>query len=150
MQLPTHPFSFTIYFHYFCKTKLISGRMTESKEEMLDNTMTSKPRYLSMDKDDLIWEALEEGADDWVASARTKEIYRAVGDLILKYKEGQAEVMHPAIKGGYNVVYRLEYKDGSSVIMRVPIHGKQSDPRLEISYLPEDRHGCVSRGENTI
>jgi hypothetical protein len=97
--------------------------VAESKKEMDGNTMTSKPRYLSMGKDDLIWEALEKEADDWVASARTKEIYRAVGNLILKYKEGQAEVMHPAIKGGYNVIYRLEYKDASSVIMRVPIHG---------------------------
>lgn len=76
-----------------------------------------------MDKDDLVWEKLDEATDKWVASIRTKETYRAVGNLILKHKNGQAELMHPAIKGGYNIVYRLEYKDSTSAIMRVPIRG---------------------------
>lgn len=76
-----------------------------------------------MDKDDLAWEKLDEATDKWVASIRTKETYRAVGNLIPKYKNGQAGLMHPAAKGGYNIVYRLEYKDGTSVIMRVPIRG---------------------------
>jgi hypothetical protein len=76
-----------------------------------------------MDKDDLVWEKLDEAYDDWNASIRTNETYRAVGNLILKYKPGSAELMHIAVKGGYNVIYRLEYKDGSSAIMRIPIKG---------------------------
>lgn len=76
-----------------------------------------------MDKDDLVWERLDEATDKWIASLRTKETYRTVGNLILKYKSGQAELMHPMVKGGYNIVYRLEYKDGTSVIMRIPIKG---------------------------
>ncbi|KAI0537348.1 phosphotransferase family protein [Xylaria digitata] len=83
--------------------------------------MPPKPRFLCMDKDDLVWQKLDEAVDEWDISIRTKETYRAVGNLILKYKEGQAELMHPAVKGGYNVVYRLEYKDGTSAVMRVPI-----------------------------
>ncbi|KAB5576254.1 phosphotransferase family protein [Coniochaeta sp. 2T2.1] len=85
--------------------------------------MPPKPRFVCMGKDDLVWEKLDEATDKWVASIRTKETYRAVGSLILKHKNGQAERMHPAVKGGYNVVYRLEYKDGTSAIMRVPIRG---------------------------
>jgi hypothetical protein len=55
---------------------------------------------------------------------RTEAICRAAGNLILKYKSGQPELLHPVIMGGYNIVYRLEYKDGSSVILRIPIKGK--------------------------
>lgn len=31
--------------------------------------------------------------------------------------------MHMAVQGGYNVVYRLGYKGGSSVVMGIPIKG---------------------------
>lgn len=87
--------------------------------------MPPKPRFLCIDKDDLVWEKLDEATDKWIASIRTNETYRAVGNLILQHKNGQAERMHPAVKGGYNIVYRLEYKDGTSAIMRVPIRGTQ-------------------------
>lgn len=76
-----------------------------------------------MKKDDAIWQKLDEATDEWEGSIRTSEIYRAVGKFILKYKDGPAELVHSAVKGGYNIVYRLEYKDGSSVIMRIPIKG---------------------------
>lgn len=76
-----------------------------------------------MDRDDLVWQKLDEDTEQWEKSIRTKEIYRAVANLILKYKDGQPEQMHPAVRGGYNTIYRLEYKDGSSAIMRIPIKG---------------------------
>ena len=85
--------------------------------------MPAKARIFCMDKDDLVWEKLDEGTDRWDESIRTSEVYRAVGKLILNYKDGQPELMHPAVKGGYNTAYRLEYKDGTSAIMRVPIKG---------------------------
>lgn len=85
--------------------------------------MPSKPRFLCMDKDDLAWQKLDEDTERWEASIRTNEVYRAVGKLILEYKDGLPELMHSAVKGGYNIVYRLEYKDGSSAIMRIPING---------------------------
>lgn len=85
--------------------------------------MTPSTRFFCMDKDDLVWQRFEEGVDEWEKSTRTNETYRAVGKLILRYKDGEPEVMHLAIRGGYNIVYRLEYQDGSSVVMRVPIKG---------------------------
>ena len=39
-------------------------------------------------------------------------------------KNGKPKKMHPVIKGGYNLVYRLEFEDGTSLIMRVPIKGE--------------------------
>ncbi|KAI0380691.1 phosphotransferase family protein [Hypomontagnella monticulosa] len=96
--------------------------------------MPSKPRFLCMAKDDAIWQKLEEDVDEWEKSIRTKKIYREVGNFILKYKDGPADLMHAAVKGGYNVIYRLEYKDGSSVIMRIPIKGVVPFPDEKIRY----------------
>ncbi|PNY28462.1 Uncharacterized protein TCAP_01618 [Tolypocladium capitatum] len=97
---------------------------------------TTKPkfRFHRMQKDDLVWEKLEKDTDQWEESIRTREVYDAVGNFILKYKQAPAEAMHVAIRGGYNTVYRLEYKDGSSVIMRVPIKDVVSFPEERVLY----------------
>lgn len=87
-----------------------------------------------MDKDDVVWQELDEATDEWLRLIRTEQVYRAVGNLILKYKDGQAELMHAVIKGGYNVIYRLEYKDGSSVVMRIPIKGVVPFPDEKVRY----------------
>jgi hypothetical protein len=85
--------------------------------------MPSKPRYLCAQKDDLIWQKLEEDSDTRYASICTSETYRKVGNFILKYKDVKPESMHKAVRGGYNVVYRLEFEDKTPLIMRVPIKG---------------------------
>lgn len=87
-------------------------------------TMQSKPRFLLMDKDDLVWQKLDEEAEEWDKLIRREETYRDIGNIILKYRQGKPERMHAVVKGGYNVIYRLEYSDGSSVILRTPIKGK--------------------------
>lgn len=74
-----------------------------------------------MERDDLVWQKLDEDTDQWDKLVRTNEVCRAVGKFILKYKDGQPEVMYPPVRGAYNIVYRLKYKDGSSAIMRIPI-----------------------------
>ncbi|CAK7234572.1 hypothetical protein SCUCBS95973_008981 [Sporothrix curviconia] len=83
--------------------------------------MPSKARRTCMDKDDLIWEKLDERVDGWLKIAQTSDVYRSVAQFIIKYRPGKAVEMHRAFKGGYNVVYRLEYEDGTSAIMRIPI-----------------------------
>ncbi len=85
--------------------------------------MPSKPRYLCAQKDDLIWRRLEEDSDAWYTSICTSETYRKVGNFILKYKDVKPESMHKAVRGGYNVVYRLEFGGSTSLVMRVPIKG---------------------------
>ena len=93
-----------------------------------------------MNRDDLVWEALDNSTVLWDQQVRTKEVYRAVSQLILRYKNGEPELMHLAVKGGFNTIYRLEFKDGSSVVMRVPIQGMLAlyelsvTPSVLISY----------------
>lgn len=86
--------------------------------------MPSKPRRTNAEKDDLVWEKLDERIDEWLATVITSAVYRSVAQFILQFKPGKAVEMHKAIKGGYNVAYRLEYDDRTSVLMRVPIKGK--------------------------
>ncbi|KAG9252416.1 phosphotransferase family protein [Emericellopsis atlantica] len=98
--------------------------------------MPPKKRFLRMEKDDLIWEKLEEDVDEWNRSIRTNELYHAVANMILKYtsKDGQPMQLHTPVWGAYNKVYRLEYKDGSSVVMRVPMQGAVQFPEEKIRY----------------
>lgn len=85
--------------------------------------MPGKGRFLCSEKDDLVWQKLEEDSDAWYESVRTKETCGKVGNFMLKYKDAKPELMHTVIRGGYNVVYRLEFEDGTSLIMKVPIKG---------------------------
>ena len=73
-------------------------------------------------KDDLIWQNLEEESDSWCESLSTSETYREVGNFLFKYKKHvKPEHTHPVARGGYNIVYHLEFQDGTLLIMRVPI-----------------------------
>lgn len=87
-----------------------------------------------MERDDLVWQKLDEDTDQWDKLVRTNEVCRAVGKFILKYKDGQPEVMYPPVRGAYNIVYRLKYKDGSSAIMRIPIKSVVQFPEEKVLY----------------
>lgn len=91
--------------------------------------MPGKARFLVAEKDDLVWQKLEEDSDAWYASIRTSEMCRGVGNFMMKYKDAKPELMHTVVRGGFNVVYRLDFKDGTSLVMRVPIKG--TIPRLQ-------------------
>ncbi|KND87319.1 hypothetical protein TOPH_08058 [Tolypocladium ophioglossoides CBS 100239] len=67
-------------------------------------------------------------------SLHNAETYRATANLILKYRPGEAVELHKQIKGGYNIFYRLEYKDGSSAAMRIPCKGVVRFPDEKVSY----------------
>lgn len=86
-------------------------------------TMAPKLRYLRMDNDDLAWERGDEALEAWEKSLHKAETYRAIAGLIKKYRPGDAVELHVPIRGGYNVFWRLEYKDGSSAAMRIPSEG---------------------------
>lgn len=76
-----------------------------------------------MDKDDLAWEKSDEEVETWERSLHKAEIYHAIANLIKEHRPGDAVELHRPIRGGYNVFYRLGYKDGSSVGMRIPYKG---------------------------
>lgn len=85
--------------------------------------MPTKGRYFCSEKDDLIWQKLEEDSDAWYESIRTTETCREVGKFMNKFKDAKPELMHTVVRGGYNVVYRLKFEDKTSLITRVPIKG---------------------------
>ncbi|OBT57307.1 hypothetical protein VE04_01731 [Pseudogymnoascus sp. 24MN13] len=87
-----------------------------------------------MDKDDIVWDKLEDDLEKWELSVNKAVIYRGVAALILKYRPGEAVELHMPIKGGYNAFYRLEYKDGSSAGMRIPCKGIVKFPEEKIRY----------------
>ncbi|KAI0108031.1 kinase-like domain-containing protein [Daldinia grandis] len=87
-----------------------------------------------MDKDDLAWEKSDQEVEAWERSLNKSHIYRGIIDLIKTYRPGEAVELHRPIRGGYNVFYRLEYKDGSSVAMRIPCEGIVKFPEEKVRY----------------
>lgn len=85
--------------------------------------MPPKPRLITADRDFHVWEKNDEVVEEWEKSLHKPEMYRSIANLILKYRPGEAVELHKPIKGGYNVCYRLEYKDGTSAAMRICIKG---------------------------
>jgi hypothetical protein len=85
--------------------------------------MPLKPRYMRMRQDDLAWEKSDEEAETWERSLLKAQVYRDVGRFINKYRHGVPVELHRPIRGGYNIFYRLDYKDGSSAGLRIPIKG---------------------------
>lgn len=85
-------------------------------------------------KDDLAWQRNDEEAETWERSLHKATTYHAIASLIKQYKPGDAVELHRPIKGGYNIFYRLEYKDGSSTAMRIPRKGIVKFPDEKIRY----------------
>ncbi|KAI1655445.1 hypothetical protein F4813DRAFT_381989 [Daldinia decipiens] len=95
--------------------------------------MPPKPRYIRMDRDDLAWEQSDQEIEAWERSLNKSHIYRGIASLINKHRPGEAVELHKPIRGGYNVFYRLEYKDGSSAGMRIPCKGVKF-PEEKVRY----------------
>jgi hypothetical protein len=89
--------------------------------------MPLKRRPVRQDEDDLAWEITDNAFDDWVATLHNKAMYHAIADFILKHKPGKPVELHRPIMGGFNITWRLEYKDGTSTALRVP--AKSISPR---------------------
>ncbi|KAF5137917.1 Altered inheritance of mitochondria protein 9, mitochondrial [Metarhizium anisopliae] len=96
--------------------------------------MAPKPRYVRMEKDDLAWEKSDEEVESWERSLHNSDIYRGIGNLIIKYKPGEPVKLYSPIRGGYNIFYRLEYSDGTSAAMRIPCKGIVKFPEEKIKY----------------
>jgi hypothetical protein len=84
--------------------------------------MPLKPRLVLQSEDDLAWEKSDEAFDKWEKTIHNKATYHAIVKFILKYRPGEVMELHKPIVGGYNITYRLEYKDGSAAL-RVPCKG---------------------------
>ncbi|KAI8950611.1 hypothetical protein F4801DRAFT_579291 [Xylaria longipes] len=87
-----------------------------------------------MARDDLAWEENDKETDTWERSLHKMELYRAIVNFVQKYRPGEAVELHRQIRGGYNIFYRLEYKDGSSAAMRIPSKGIVRFPEEKVPY----------------
>ncbi|KAM7210810.1 Protein kinase-like domain containing protein [Rhypophila decipiens] len=98
--------------------------------------MPPKPRFLPTPKDDQVLDGRNKAVEEWIKYARSDEVCQRVCNFIisLRCKDGRAKKMHDVIKGGYNLVYRLEYEDGHSVVMRVPIKDLVPFPDEKVMY----------------
>ncbi|KAM7187783.1 hypothetical protein V8F20_010840 [Naviculisporaceae sp. PSN 640] len=98
--------------------------------------MPPKPRFLPMPRDEQVLDARNQAVEEWLGYAGSKQVYVKVQEFItsLRLKNERSTRMHPLIKGGYNLVYRLEYEDGRSIIMRVPIKDLVPFPDEKIIY----------------
>jgi hypothetical protein len=85
--------------------------------------MPPKRRRIREDEDDLAWETSEKVFDTWEVTLYSEAIRLSITSFILKYRKGEAAQLHTPIMGGCNILWRLEYKDGSSVGLRVPAKG---------------------------
>lgn len=82
--------------------------------------MPLKLTYMRMRQDDLAWEEGDEEAETWEKSLLKAQVYRNIASYIAKYRPGEAVEHHSPLRGGSNIFYRLEYKDGSSAALRIP------------------------------
>lgn len=91
------------------------GKMTGSSE------MRHKDRGLFVDS--LFSNRSAELADAWLKFALNKDNQRRLVDFVHSYRPGSAapKVFHDPIRGSYNINWRLEYEDGFSVMVHVPI-----------------------------
>ncbi|KAK9435770.1 Protein kinase-like protein [Metarhizium brunneum] len=96
--------------------------------------MAPKLRVVRMERDDLAWEKSDEEAESWERSLHKSDLYRGVANLIQKYKAGDAVELHTPIRGGYNVFYRLEYRDGTSAAMKIPCKAVVKFPEEKTKY----------------
>ncbi|CAJ0546708.1 Ff.00g013350.m01.CDS01 [Fusarium sp. VM40] len=77
--------------------------------------------------DDLAWEKDDREAEAWERSLLKEQVCRDVGSFINKYRPVEPVELHSPSGGGYNIFYRLEYKDGSSAALKIPCKGLAAD-----------------------
>jgi hypothetical protein len=58
--------------------------------------------------------------NDWVATMATYDKRLAIGKFMCKHRSGKPECIRLTRGGSYNLVFRNEYFDGSSLAMKVP------------------------------
>jgi hypothetical protein len=105
--------------------------------------MPPKRRRILQSEDDLAWETSDEAFDEWEKTIHSNAMYRAIVHFVLKYRPGEVIELHKPTLGGYNMVYRVEYTDGS-VILRVPYKGTGLLPYYKIMKVTNKRQESYS------
>lgn len=82
--------------------------------------------------DDVAWEQSEIISDGWVAELFKTDTLRAIGDFMIKHREGiPIELCQPRA-GIYNVSFRMKFEDGGSALIRFPKPGTTMFPEEKV------------------
>lgn len=87
---------------------------------------------IRMEYDDVAWERSDEIADAWRAKLFETETMRAVGDFMVKHCVGAPFQLNAPVAGAFNVVFRMEFKHGGQVVMRIPVPGVAMFPEEKV------------------
>ncbi|KAH7037055.1 phosphotransferase family protein [Microdochium trichocladiopsis] len=96
--------------------------------------MPPKTRDFFADPDYVLWDQNEAKSEAWRKSVLQMDVYRGIVELIRKYRPGEPAELHRAVVGSFNIVFRLEYKDGKSAVLRVPAKHRSHFPEEKIRY----------------
>ncbi|KAJ5146129.1 uncharacterized protein N7515_000693 [Penicillium bovifimosum] len=66
--------------------------------------------------DDVAWEQAEETSDSWLVQFLEVDMLRPIADFILIHNRGEVTEFAILRKGSYNILLRLKYRNGATVI----------------------------------
>ncbi|QPG98682.1 hypothetical protein C2857_007860 [Epichloe festucae Fl1] len=82
--------------------------------------------------DDVSWEESENIESAWVKSILEETTLRAIGDFIVKHRQGIPVEMCDPKAGAFNVLFRMKFRDGGSAVIRFPKPGCTMFPEEKI------------------
>lgn len=98
---------------------------------MQSNNINPITTVQRMKLDDLAWDRSDDVAKAWKDALFDEKVLREIGRFIIKHRGGPAEELFNPQKGSFNLMFRMKFMDGGSVIIRFPIPG--------VSVFPEEK-----------
>lgn len=95
----------------------------------METTKTMEPR---MRFDDVAWEESENIENAWVKDILKEESQRAIGDFIVKHRQGVPTELCDPKAGAFNVLFRMKFQDGGSAVIRFTKPGCTMFPEEKI------------------
>ncbi|QKX62131.1 uncharacterized protein TRUGW13939_09288 [Talaromyces rugulosus] len=73
--------------------------------------------------DDVAWDRSDAIYAAWKKKLFNKDVFRKIGDFIVKHRRGPPDELFSPQKGAFNLIFRMKFRDGGSAIIRFPIPG---------------------------
>lgn len=117
---------------------------------MQSNNINPITTVQRMKLDDLAWDRSDDVAKAWKDALFDEKVLREIGRFIIKHRGGPAEELFNPQKGSFNLMFRMKFMDGGSVIIRFPIPGVSVFPESQTGgicyeiYRATHKHTCTS------
>lgn len=85
-----------------------------------------------MPYDDFSWEESEDVESAWLRAILNEPTMRAIGEFMIRYREGNPTEMCDPKTGAFNIIFRMKYEDGGSIVIRFPKPGCSMFPEEKI------------------